>query len=553
MEALRHMNLPPGFGFYPSDTELVGHYLKRKIHGQKIEDNLITEVDIYKHEPWDLPAMCNFPLKDNKWHFFASRDRKYPTGARSNRATVAGYWKSTGKDRAIKLNKKTLGTKKTLVFHEGRPPSGRRTEWIMHEYYIDEKECQVSPDMKDAFVLCRVTKRTDWALDNDNEVGVRNPHPQQPIDAAAAVLSVVKPEDAAASVICAEESGDRNPDPQQPIDAATSVVSVTKPEDAAASVISAEEPNLVATPVSTAQLSNDVGMADITADTESPNSSNELKAWLEELLDPSFNPVPDTSSAILSLTEQYAQSSNPGFVVPKIGPDHDSPMKDGTDATDFLFPEDLPDDLYSMLYPGNDDFSNSIFAEPAGQAEAFATNQAYHLMGGSPFAFPNNFEDGTPKDELQLDQENSNPNLSNGNIDNGIIIRRRSTTASTANISSAHGRIKMQVGMGINKMVTSNAESINGTMKFADNSGRRLDLMSSAERQKKHANDATSVKQSDAAKPSEGHSNQGYRRGMKNGLRCSSAGFNVYILFTIFLVGVAAAVALCYRRSGASL
>jgi hypothetical protein len=50
------MKLPPGFGFYPSDTELIGHYLKRKILGQKIEHNLIPEVDIYKHEPWDLPG-----------------------------------------------------------------------------------------------------------------------------------------------------------------------------------------------------------------------------------------------------------------------------------------------------------------------------------------------------------------------------------------------------------------------------------------------------------------------------------------------------------------
>ncbi|CAL4950622.1 unnamed protein product [Urochloa decumbens] len=541
MEALRNMNLPPGFGFYPSDTELVGHYLKRKIHGHKIEHDLIPVVDIYKHEPWDLPAMCNFPLEDNKWHFFASRDRKYPTGSRSNRATVAGYWKSTGKDRPIKLNKKTLGTKKTLVFHEGRPPSGRRTEWIMHEYYIDEKECQVSPDMKDAFVLCRVTKRSDWALDNDNEASDRNPHPQQPIDAATAVLSAVKPEEAAASVICAEESVDKNPHPQQRIDAATSVVSVVKPEDAAASVICAEELNL----------SGDIAMAAVTADTASPNGSNEMVAWLEDFLDlsPSFNPVADNGSGVLS-TEQYAESSNPGSVVPKIGADHASPIKDGTDATDFLFTDDLPDELYNILCPGIDDFSNNIFVEPAGQAGAFSANQAY-LMGANPFALPNNFEVGTPMDELQLDQENSNPNLSNGNVDNGFIVRRRSTATSTANISPVHGRIKMQVG--IKKMVTSNSESINGTMKFADNSGRCLDVMTSAERQKKHANDATSVEQSDAAKPSEGHSNQGNLRGIKNGFRCSSAGFNVYILFAIFLVGVAAAVALHYRLSGASL
>ena len=80
-----------------------------------------------------------------------------------------------------------------------------------------------------------------------------------------------------------------------PEDAATSVV---KPEDAAASVICAGE-------------SNDVAMASITADKGSPNGSNELEEWLEELLDPSpsFNPLPDTGCAILPLSEQYAESS----------------------------------------------------------------------------------------------------------------------------------------------------------------------------------------------------------------------------------------------------
>lgn len=235
---------------------------------------------------------------------------------------------------------------------------------------------------------------------------------------------------------------------------------------------------------------------------------------------------------------------NPDSVVPKIGPDHASPMKDGTDDRDYLFFEDLPEDLYSMLFPGSDDFSNNMFIETAGEAEASATNQTY-CLGVSPFALPINSEGGTPK-------ENNNPNLSNGNSDTGIIRQGRSRAiASTANISPAVGRMKMQVGL--KKMIASNPESINQTMKFADNSGRRLDLMTSVECQKKPANDATSVKQSDAAKLIEGHSNQASLRGIKNGFRSSSAGFHVYILFTIFLIGVAAAVALHYHRSGASL
>lgn len=47
--------LPPGFGFHPTDVELISHYLKLKILGRNF-DELIPEVDIYKHEPWDLPG-----------------------------------------------------------------------------------------------------------------------------------------------------------------------------------------------------------------------------------------------------------------------------------------------------------------------------------------------------------------------------------------------------------------------------------------------------------------------------------------------------------------
>lgn len=51
------VGLPPGFRFHPTDEELVNYYLKRKIHGLRIELDIIPEVDLYKCEPWELAGL----------------------------------------------------------------------------------------------------------------------------------------------------------------------------------------------------------------------------------------------------------------------------------------------------------------------------------------------------------------------------------------------------------------------------------------------------------------------------------------------------------------
>nr|XP_018630295.1 NAC domain-containing protein 76-like isoform X2 [Nicotiana tomentosiformis] len=131
--------VPPGFRFHPTEEELLQYYLKKKVANEKIDLDVIQEVDLNKLEPWDIQEKCKIgSTPQNDWYFFSHKDKKYPTGTRTNRATAAGFWKATGRDKVIYSNSRRIGMRKTLVFYKGRAPHGQKSDWIMHEYRLDD-------------------------------------------------------------------------------------------------------------------------------------------------------------------------------------------------------------------------------------------------------------------------------------------------------------------------------------------------------------------------------------------------------------------------------
>uniref|UniRef100_J3LJ46 NAC domain-containing protein n=1 Tax=Oryza brachyantha TaxID=4533 RepID=J3LJ46_ORYBR len=152
--------LLPGFRFHPSDEELVCYYLRNKQQQQTAAATMLVEVDLHACEPWELPEVAK--MGADEWYFFSYRDRKYATGSRRNRATKQGYWKATGKDKAILHEEEdgrraVAGARKTLVFYFGRAPNGRKSGWGMHEFRLlhlhpNPKNMQEEED----WVLCRV-------------------------------------------------------------------------------------------------------------------------------------------------------------------------------------------------------------------------------------------------------------------------------------------------------------------------------------------------------------------------------------------------------------
>ncbi|XP_008779162.2 NAC domain-containing protein 53-like [Phoenix dactylifera] len=163
--------LAPGFRFHPTDEELVRYYLKRKVARKSLRVDAIAEIDLYKCEPWDLPPRSRIVSRDLEWYFFTPVDRKYSNRSRMNRSTAQGYWKTTGKDRPVRHNNRVIGMKKTLVYHAGRAPRGERSNWVMHEYRLEDQELAGTGILQDTYVVCRIFKKNGPGPQNGAQYG----------------------------------------------------------------------------------------------------------------------------------------------------------------------------------------------------------------------------------------------------------------------------------------------------------------------------------------------------------------------------------------------
>ncbi|KAL8170390.1 hypothetical protein V2J09_022194 [Rumex salicifolius] len=172
--------VPPGFRFHPTEEELLQYYLKKKIASQKIDLDVIQDIDLNKLEPWDIQEKCRIgSAPQNDWYFFSHKDKKYPTGTRTNRATRAGFWKATGRDKVICGSSMRIGMRKTLVFYMGRAPHGEKSDWIMHEYRLHDvthHRLHVSKPSgndegngsEEGWVICRVFRKKNFVKADNN-------------------------------------------------------------------------------------------------------------------------------------------------------------------------------------------------------------------------------------------------------------------------------------------------------------------------------------------------------------------------------------------------
>ncbi|KAJ0083543.1 hypothetical protein Patl1_29589 [Pistacia atlantica] len=101
-------SFPAGFRFHRTDAELIVYYLRKKLMNEALPLNMIIEIELRHHNP----------------------------------ETIAGF-------------------KKSLVFYEGKPPKGRKTNWIMHEFRVKDappSKTSLNSEKLDDWCLCRIYK-----------------------------------------------------------------------------------------------------------------------------------------------------------------------------------------------------------------------------------------------------------------------------------------------------------------------------------------------------------------------------------------------------------
>ncbi|WVZ85726.1 hypothetical protein U9M48_032616 [Paspalum notatum var. saurae] len=119
-------DLPPGFHFFPSDEELVVHFLRRKASLLPCQPDIVPTLLLNRYDPWELNGKAL--QAGDQWYFFSH--------ATQRRVTPNGYWSSICADEMVNSGGCNVGLKKTLAFSIREPSEVIKTNWIMHEYHL---------------------------------------------------------------------------------------------------------------------------------------------------------------------------------------------------------------------------------------------------------------------------------------------------------------------------------------------------------------------------------------------------------------------------------
>ncbi|KAG2334140.1 hypothetical protein Bca52824_005320 [Brassica carinata] len=125
------MKLPVGYRFHPTEQELILHYLLPKAFASPLPSSIIPVFDVFFSHPLTFPG----DQEERQRYFFCKKRQEV---SRIKISSGNGYWKPIRREREIIACGRTVGIRRTLVFHGTNNSSSNynKTRWCMTEYCL---------------------------------------------------------------------------------------------------------------------------------------------------------------------------------------------------------------------------------------------------------------------------------------------------------------------------------------------------------------------------------------------------------------------------------
>ncbi|KAM1234523.1 hypothetical protein ACFX2J_004090 [Malus domestica] len=103
-------------------------------------------------------------------------------------ATDQGFYKITGKEREIRAeeSKAVIGKKRILTFYEGRVLKEKKTDWVVHEYYLIKIEVGSRPTKQ-------MASRTGMSSGSSSAAPALEKEPMPPASATSSASLTLPP------------------------------------------------------------------------------------------------------------------------------------------------------------------------------------------------------------------------------------------------------------------------------------------------------------------------------------------------------------------------
>ncbi|XP_023644273.1 protein BEARSKIN1 [Capsella rubella] len=154
-------SFPPGYKYEPNDKNLIETLLGREHYFGENNNSLlkffIHQANIYESNPEQLSVEYE-KGNDTEWFFISERNKKKKGkgGINQKRGGNGGYWHAKVATKDVYDGQgNIIGYKSPLTYYVGKQPNGVKTDWLMHEYWVDHDQ---SDEEKD-YALCKIYKK----------------------------------------------------------------------------------------------------------------------------------------------------------------------------------------------------------------------------------------------------------------------------------------------------------------------------------------------------------------------------------------------------------